>query len=341
MTFKDVFQGKTILITGHTGFKGTWLTCWLQELGANLIGFSDQEYFLFSKLGLAENMNHWIGDVREFDVLRKCFDVSRPEIVIHLAAQSLVSQGYLEPKETMETNILGALNILECCREFPPKALLIVSSDKVYLPDEKSKTEEDRLGGSCPYSSSKAAMEMVVLGYKNLLQETFIATARAGNVIGAGDRGKNRLVVDLISAWEHKKAVKIRFPQATRPWQHVLDCLNGYLLLIEKLLQGEGEGAWNFAPEESFSVQEFVEEVQSLPWVDISVEFGENQIFESQFLCINSLKSIEILNWKNNYFFKETILALFRDEFQLKQVKSSNMSRDIILKRIEEFSKQA
>lgn len=338
MNFNGVFKNKRILITGHTGFKGAWLCSWLHQLGANVIGFSDQEYYLFSALNLATSIEHWSGDIRDLGRLKKCFETSKPELVIHLAAQALVSQGYQESRLTMETNILGTINLLECCLAFSPKALLIVTSDKVYAPNFVARNENAPLGGICPYSSSKSAVEIVVLGYQKLLSRTSIATARAGNVLGVGDRGKDRLLTDIIQAWENKNTVRIRFPEATRPWQHVLDCLHGYLLLAEKLLQGQAQGAWNFAPQESFSVQAFIDVVQTFDFVDIKFEIVENQIQENLFLQLDSGKARQLLGWNPKYSFREILELVFRDEFQLKQMMSSQQLREMISNRIDAFS---
>ena len=339
MRFADCFSGKNILITGHTGIKGTWLTCWLRELGANITGFSDREYYLFSQVGLKDKIVNYTGDIRSIEELRNCFDVSRPEIVIHLAAQSIVSNGYQDPHKTMETNIMGTVNLLECCREFQPRSLLVVTSDKVYLPAQVAKNERDRLGGYCPYSSSKSAVEMVVLGYKNLLLKTTVATARAGNILAAGDRGRDRLLVDIIQAWQENQTIQLRSPQAIRPWQHVLDCLSGYLLLIEKLSIGEGEGAWNFAPTESFSVQELVNIVQSFSWLNISFASAENHISETQILRIDSTKSKQALGWKPHYSFRDALEAVLMDELQLRKLKNPDEKHQIMISRIAQFSR--
>ena len=339
MYWKAKFQGRTVLITGHTGFKGSWLTLWLQKLGAKVIGFSDKENYLSSRLELSKTLDNWYGDIRNIDLLRKCFATSKPDIVIHLAAQSLVIDGYSAPRMTMETNFMGTVNILECCREFEPTVLLVATSDKVYIPSSAIKNENDALGGGCPYSSSKSASEMAVLGYENLLPKTSIATVRAGNVIGAGDRGKGRLLTDIVGAWDKNETMLIRFPSATRPWQHVLDCLQGYLLLIERLLEGkETFGQWNFAPETSSSVQDVVDIVRNISWMDINFDLGRNSIQENQFLKIDSTKAQEILGWKPMYSLKEGLLALFYDEFQLKCVKDCFGVRKVVVDRIDEFS---
>jgi CDP-glucose 4,6-dehydratase len=339
MYWKAKFQGRTILITGHTGFKGSWLSLWLQKLGAKVIGFSDQENYLSSRLELSKTLENWSGDIRNIDLLRRCFAASKPDIVIHLAAQSLVINGYSAPRMTMETNFMGTVNILECCREFEPKVLLVATSDKVYIPNGTLKNENDALGGACPYSSSKSAAEMAVLGYENLLPKTSVATVRAGNVFGAGDRGQDRLLTDIVVAWDKKETMFIRFPSATRPWQHVLDCLQGYLLLIERLLgEKEAFGQWNFAPEKSSSVQEIVDIVRSISWMDINFDLRSNSIQENQFLKIDSTKAHEILGWKPMYSLKEGLSALFYDEVQLKCVKNCSEVRKVVVDRIDEFS---
>ncbi len=226
-----MFNNRRILITGHTGFKGSWLSQWLLDLGAKIAGFSldiPSDPSLFLTLDLASQMEDMRGDIRSFDAISRACQDFCPEIVFHLAAQPLVSAGYEAPKETFDTNVGGTVNLLEALRE-ENIPVVIVTSDKCYQNENKGVRfrESDPLGGSCPYSASKACAEFVAKAYSRSFSQS-IATVRGGNVIGGGDWGKNRLIPDCVRAWEKGEPVTLRYPDATRPWQHVLDCLSGY-----------------------------------------------------------------------------------------------------------------
>ncbi|AMR81963.1 CDP-glucose 4,6-dehydratase [Cupriavidus nantongensis] len=255
--FHNAYHGRRVLLTGHTGFKGSWLAQWLSRLGASLTGFAlapaaDSDHW--ERLGLsAADMR---GDVRDFPALEAALAQSEPEIVFHLAAQPLVRRAYRDPLETWSTNVMGTANVLEACRlHSGVRAVVVVTTDKVYANQEWSwgYRECDRLGGYDPYSASKAAAEMVAASYRQGFFTTagpLVATARAGNVIGGGDWSEDRLIPDLVRATLRGEMLEIRSPHATRPWQHVLDCLAGYLLLGERLLAGDRScaTAWNFGP---------------------------------------------------------------------------------------------
>jgi len=266
MLNKNIWKDKKVLITGHTGFKGSWLSIWLKFMGAEVIGYAlepytDRDNFVLAKLD--EKISHFIGDVQDYQKLYDVFIRCEPEIVFHLAAQPIVRKSYTNPKETFDVNIGGTVNLLECCRLTESvKVIVNITSDKCYENKEWvwGYRENDRLGGYDPYSSSKAGSEIVTAAYRqsffNLgkIREQFknIATARAGNVIGGGDWQIDRLIPDCIASLEKSEPVIIRNPSAVRPWQHVLEPLSGYLLLAEKMFENPGEycEAWNFGPEE-------------------------------------------------------------------------------------------
>lgn len=260
------WQGRRVLLTGHTGFKGAWLSLWLQQLGADLIGYSlapASTPSLFEDAGVASGMTHVHGDVRDLDALTACMRAHRPEVVIHMAAQALVRASFADPVGTFSTNVMGTVNLLESVRRTEGvRAVVNVTTDKCYENHEWmwGYREADRLGGFDPYSNSKACSELATDSYRNSFfpparyadHGVAVATARAGNVIGGGDWAQDRLVPDAMRAWLEGREVSIRNPLATRPWQHVLEPLSGYLTLAERLVT-EGPAfaeAWNFGPAE-------------------------------------------------------------------------------------------
>ena len=256
--FGDAYRGRRVLITGHTGFKGSWLTAWLRDMGAEVTGLA---------LAPAQQPNHWDllqtgatdlhGDIREADRVREAVAQTQPEIVFHLAAQTLVRESYGNPLASWSTNVMGTANVLEACRHTPAvRAIVAVTTDKVYANREWhwGYRENDALGGHDPYSASKAATELVVESYRKSFWKQddapLVASARAGNVIGGGDWAADRLIPDLVRSLYQGQPLEIRSPHSTRPWQHVLECLSGYLLLGQRLLAGDRAcaDAWNFGP---------------------------------------------------------------------------------------------
>jgi len=252
------WRGRRVLVTGDTGFKGSWLSLWLHALGADVTGFAlapPSDPSLFEAARIAELIDHHEGDVRDLAAVRAVVEASRPEVIFHLAAQPLVRLSYREPVETYATNVMGTVHLLEAARRAPDvKAIVCVTSDKCYANREWvwPYRESDPMGGHDPYSSSKGCAELVAAAYRSsfFAGGPALATLRAGNVIGGGDWAEDRLVPDLVRAFEAGVAPLIRSPDAVRPWQHVLEALGGYLRIAERLLAGERQfaDAWNFGP---------------------------------------------------------------------------------------------
>jgi len=308
--FQGVYQGKRVLVTGHTGFKGSWLCAWLHRLGAEVAGLAlppDQTPDLFSLLKTP--MRSETVDIRNAGEVRRVLTDLQPEIVFHLAAQPLVRTSYREPRETFETNVMGTVDLLDGCRFTPSvRAVVIVTTDKCYANPENGKpfTEDDPLGGYDPYSASKGAAEIVAASYRSSFFDSesapAVATARAGNVIGGGDWAQDRLIPDLIRAAAAGKEALIRFPDAIRPWQHVLEALSGYLTLGAALLAGGKAfaSAWNFGPleAESFTVGQVIDMAKS-EWSRIryAADTRREQPHEAGHLRLNCAKAREQLRW--------------------------------------------
>jgi CDP-glucose 4,6-dehydratase len=307
--FGDLYRGRRVLLTGHTGFKGSWLALWLSDLGANVVGVAltpDTSPDHWDLLGL-DIADHRI-DIRDDRALASIVADTQPEIVFHLAAQPLVRRSYRDPLETWSTNVMGTANLLEACRQTKSvRAIVVVTSDKCYENQEWSRgyVETDRLGGHDPYSASKAAAELVAISYRSAFFQApdapLLATARAGNVIGGGDWAEDRLIPDLVRAIAAKVKLEIRSPHATRPWQHVLESLSGYLLLGQKLIEGRREFAagWNFGPgpDANCPVAEVLVRLGAhwpeLAWQTTSAP----QPHETSLLHLDSTKSRTQLGW--------------------------------------------
>jgi CDP-glucose 4,6-dehydratase len=254
------FAGKTVLVTGHTGFKGSWLCHWLKRLGARVVGYSLPPHpmpALFNLAKVSEGMTSIEGDVRDLAHLSSVFAEHRPDVVLHLAAQALVRRAYREPVDTFSSNVMGTVNVLEACRVHPgTRAVVVVTSDKCYENREWvwGYREDEAMGGHDPYSASKACAELVTAAYRRSFfgsgKGPAVASARAGNVIGGGDFAEDRLVPDIIRGVAAGEKIIIRNPRSTRPWQHVLDPLSGYMLLARKLWEAPEAHAeaWNFGP---------------------------------------------------------------------------------------------
>lgn len=315
----NAFAKRKVLITGHTGFKGSWLSIWLLELGAKVVGYSldfPSKPNLCEEAKLFEKMQHVSGDIRDDQHLLKVFEETEPEYVFHLAAQALVRSSYEEPKKTFETNLNGLVHLLECVRKTPSvRVVLVVTSDKCYEDKDTHQgyKETDPLGGADPYSASKAACEIITQAYRKSFFPKNIATARSGNVIGGGDFGKDRLLPDAMSALVRREPIFVRHPDAVRPWLHLLDALNGYLKLASKMWERPTAyaGAWNFGPLEprGVTVREMIEAVIK-HWGEGSFEPAPKEDDEKQervFLKLNSQKAFENLGWKPRWPLKQAI----------------------------------
>lgn len=304
------------LITGHTGFKGSWLSLMLKELGHELSGLSldPAPGSHFEQTNLASALVHdFRGDIRDLSFLKKSFALANPDVVIHLAAQPLVRESYAKPLETFEINVMGTLNVLEATREISAlKASLIITTDKVYQNRNllTGYVESDPLGGDDPYSASKAAADIAAQSWIRNYAKVPMAIARAGNVIGGGDFAADRIVPDIIDSFKSGKAIELRYPRAIRPWQHVLDCLNGYIHLIDEMLSGGISGEWNFGPieDQKHSVSDLVEEFAQHWNLDKSWhESKQEHLDEAGYLLLNSQKARQELNWHDLLDFSQTV----------------------------------
>jgi len=311
------WRGKKVLVTGHTGFKGSWLTLWLQALGAKVTGYAlapDTTPNLFDLARVADGIDSVISDIRDRHAVLSAMKAASPEIVIHMAAQPLVRESYASPVETYETNVMGTVHVLEAVRHIPGvKSVVIVTTDKCYENHEWEwgYRENEAMGGYDPYSSSKGCAELVTAAYRRsffnpLTYETHgvaIASARAGNVIGGGDWATDRLIPDIMRAIMREERVRIRSPHAIRPWQHVLEPLSGYLLLAEKLYseQSRYAEAWNFGPNDADArpVQAIVERLTS-QWGDGAswALDGDEHPHEATFLKLDCSKARNRLGWQ-------------------------------------------
>ena len=317
--FDSIYDGKKVLVTGHTGFKGSWLSLWLSELGAEVTGLSlppETEHNHWNLLNLAIDDRRC--DIRDVVSVEQIIKNIQPEMVFHLAAQPLVRRSYRDPLETWSTNVMGTANVLEACRHTPSvQAIVAITTDKCYENYELSRgyREDDRLGGYDPYSASKAGSELVAASYRRAFLDAeagaLLATARAGNVIGGGDWSEDRLIPDLIRAISEQKSLEIRSPNATRPWQHVLESLSGYLVLGQKLLMGYQDvaGPWNFGPEpeDNRTVSEVLKKLNK-DWTVIRWhETGTPQPHEASLLYLDSDKAHRKLNWQPVWNIDSTI----------------------------------
>mgnify|MGYP001112907835 CR=1 FL=1 len=324
--FKDVYKNKKVLVTGHTGFKGSWLSLWLLKLGANVIGYSLEpptQPNLFDSIKLKNKITHILGDLRDENHLFNVFEKYKPEFVFHLAAQPLVRLSYTEPKLTYETNIIGTINVLEAVRKTDSvRVCVVITTDKCYENKEwvYGYRETDPMGGYDPYSSSKACAELIVSAYRNSffnpkdydkIHNIALSSVRAGNVIGGGDWGEDRLIPDCVKTLSKNKIINIRNPQATRPWQYVLEPLSGYLLLGSKMYK-DGKrysSAWNFGPNDNdiITVEEIVKSVIK-KWGngDYKVNMS-SQPHEASLLKLDTSKARTFLGWKPVYNVCEAI----------------------------------
>jgi len=328
MELKGFYSGKKVFLTGHTGFKGAWMAWMLKELGAEVTGFSlgpeDVRGNLFKLTGLGQALRSFEGDLADLAALRAALDFAAPEIVLHLAAQPLVIRSYEDPVETYRSNVMGTVHLLEACRLSPGvRTVLVVTTDKCYENKEWPwpYRENDELGGRDPYASSKAMAELAVSAYRRSFFEARgvgLATARAGNVIGGGDFASHRIIPDIVESIGLRRPVVLRNPDAVRPWQHVLDALNGYLQLTMRLHQDPGglAGAYNFSPKDTSPAhhvlaitKKFIEIMgQGSYTVDPASRLGH----EASYLSLDPSKATRVLGWKPFFSTDEALGATAR-----------------------------
>ena len=347
----EFWKNKRVFLTGHTGFKGSWLSLWLQSMGSNVKGYAlnpPTTPSLFEEAKVADQMESVIGDIRDLEVLKDSMVSFNPDILIHMAAQPLVRLSYIEPVDTYTTNVIGTVNVLEAARKcLNLKAIVSVTTDKCYENKEWvwGYRENEAMGGHDPYSSSKGCAELVTAAYRNsfFYSETtaFVASARAGNVIGGGDWAEDRLIPDILRAFENSKPVVVRNPLSTRPWQHVLEPLSGYLVLAQNLFEKGDEyaEAWNFGPKE--------DDCKPVYWIlDKMVEYWgkdakweldkNNNPHEAGFLKLDCSKAAQELQWKPKWSLEHSLKLIVNWHQDWNAGK--NM-KNTCLKEIESYSK--
>ncbi len=333
------YHNKTVFITGHTGFKGTWLAMMLSQLGAKVIGYAlppATDPNLFELSGLAEEVVHLEGDIRDYPNLKKAISTYQPEIVFHLAAQAIVLDSYTNPKETFDVNAGGTVNVLEALRGSTTQACIIVTTDKCYENNHWpwGYRENDSLGGKDPYSASKSMAELATMAYRSSFFTSkgapLVASVRAGNIIGGGDFSPFRIIPDCINALVNEQLIEVRNPHSARPWLYVLDALTGYLELGNALLQGDSAKAesWNFGPYENraVTVQELVEETIALwgtgNWKDVS---QATQHKEMPLLRLNWDKAANLLGWSPHFTWRQALgetIEWYRAHQQGKEIRA-------------------
>lgn len=345
---RPFWQGRRVFVTGHTGFKGAWLSLLLHRLGAAVSGYSHEvpDEGLFRAAGVEDVLaRHVVADVRDLPGLRDAMHAARPQIVVHMAAQSLVRASYADPAGTYATNLMGTVNVLEAARHLDGvSALIVVTSDKCYedAGDRAAHRETDRLGGDDPYSSSKACAELAAASYRSSFASSraTVATVRAGNVIGGGDWARDRLVPDAIRACRAGRELAIRNPDAIRPWQHVLDPLCGYLMLAERVSRGDGSccEAWNFGPpaRSHVTVGRFATELARRWGADArwTVQSGPEPR-ESAYLALDSGKAERRLGWRPRFGLEDALdmtVAWYQSFFRQADVRATTLDQiDLLL----------
>ena len=351
VTDNSFWKDKRVLITGHTGFKGSWLSIWLSSIGAEVFGVAlnpQSTPSLFHEAKVSDHVTSFIGDIRNLEFLSKVISDAQPEIIFHLAAQPLVRYSYEQPEETFSTNIMGTVNIFEAARRSGNvQAIVNITSDKCYENNEWiwPYKENDKLGGIDPYSSSKACSEIISNAYYNSFFKesgTAIASARAGNVIGGGDWAEDRLIPDILRSFEDKKKVIIRYPLAIRPWQHVLEPLAGYLTLAEQLFKFKNQfsGPWNFGP--------YDHDAKNVEWIVCNMakrwktECGwikDNELnpHEATYLKLDISKALNFLDWKPVWNIEKSLEKII--EWHLDWINGQS-AKDICLRQIKDYTKQ-
>jgi CDP-glucose 4,6-dehydratase len=318
--FEAPIAGQRVLVTGHTGFTGGWLSLWLRALGCEVTGLAlppDSEPNLFSTARIGDQLNSRLGDIRDFATVQGAMAAARPNVVFHLAAQPLVSRGFADPLETFATNVIGTAHLLEAARhQAGVKAVVCVTTDKVYADHDRQEghREGDQLGGRDPYAASKAAAEMVAGCYRDTMagrgNSVLIATARGGNIIGGGDWSRDRIVPDFVRAAVAGVPLTLRNPDAVRPWQHVLALVHGYLVLASRLIEGDAAcaDAWNFGPREddAVPVQSLVDQLGKA-WKRPEVNHAKGSFPETRFLHLDSSKACSRLGWRPALSFADAV----------------------------------
>tara|TARA_B110000444_G_C18852044_1_gene606622 strand:- start:19171 stop:20271 length:1101 start_codon:yes stop_codon:yes gene_type:complete len=356
--FNNIYKSKKVLITGHTGFKGSWLSLWLLKLDAEVIGFSKDipsKPSLFKNLNIEPKIKHYIGNINNLDSIQKIIKKEKPDFIFHLAAQALVSVSYSDPIETISTNVLGTSNILESLRQSNHRCIaIIITSDKCYDNIEWiwGYKESDRLGGKDIYSGSKGAAELIFNSYyhsffKKKESKIKVATVRAGNVIGGGDWAKDRIIPDCMRAWSEKKTVEIRSPNATRPWQHVLEPLSGYLSLAHHLTFNDNlkGSSYNFGPSQNdvFTVKNIIEDLKVFWRIKDSSDaykISEDITFhEAGLLKLNCEKAASDLSWFSTLDYSQ--LINFTSSWYYHFYKKRTLMYDFTLSQIDEYQKIA
>lgn len=351
--FNNIYSGKNVLITGHTGFKGSWLSLWLKKLDANVIGFALEpptEPSLFNICKLDEKITSVIGDIRDENKIKDVFEKYKPDIIFHLAAQPIVRRSYEEPKATFETNIMGTVNILQAAKKTDTvQAVVVITTDKCYQNKEwvYGYREIDPVGGYDPYSSSKACVELVVSSYRNSFYKErgiALASVRAGNVIGGGDWAEDRLIPDFVRAVLEDKDIIIRNPLATRPWQHVLEPLSGYLWLGALMFHNKEKysSAWNFGPKDTDVLN--VDEILKLSinsWGKGSIELDKSyKLHEANLLKLDISKAKAYLKWIPLYDVNKAVENTISWYKAYYENKYENMY-EYTLNQIDEYEKKA
>lgn len=353
----EFWAGRRVFLTGHTGFKGSWLSLWLTEMGAKVTGMAlapETKPDLFSVARVALGMTSVIGDIRKAELVLKTMQAAKPEIVIHMAAQPLVRYSYIHPVETYSTNVMGTVNVLEAVRQISGvRSVVVVTSDKCYQNNNMDRAfiEEDAMGGQDPYSSSKGCAELVTAAYRSSyfslsdyhVHGVAVASARAGNVIGGGDWALDRLIPDVMRAIAEGQPVRIRSPQAVRPWQHVLEPLGGYLILAQSLYEhgvNFAEG-WNFGPSASDAkpVQWVVEKLVNLwgPQARWTQDAGLHP-HEAHLLMLDSAKASQKLGWKPVWTLEQILSRIV--EWHRAQIAGADM-RACCLEEIKAYNRDA
>ena len=357
--FSNVFKNKTVFLTGHTGFIGSWLSVWLTNLGANVIGYSlkpPSNPSMFDILGIKKSIIHIHGDINNKKLLEKKILEHKPNFLFHLAAQSLVRESYENTKDTFQTNVMGTVNILEIVKHVKfIKNVIVMTSDKSYENHEKVKfyNEKDSLGGNDPYSASKGAAEIIVNSYRKSFfendkkQKIGLSTIRAGNVIGGGDWAKNRIIPDCICALKSKKVIHVRNPNATRPFQFVLEPISAMLWISANMNKDPKSfsTAWNVGPDKKFGkikvktlVPKIIKEWGNGTWM-IKVDKTQESQHESKLLMLDSSKIKNLLKWSPTFSINDAIKNT-TDWYKAYYEKSNNIE-ELTLKQIEEYVKKA